>query len=357
MSGSLFQNSFYVVNNINAILYGVELVLYFMTLRQIFRIRNRTRMDKFLVVFSTVLLVLNTIYWTTQTYFGQQMWVVHADYPGGMDAFLSAYVAIWYQTWGSAAVMVSNLMADALMMYRLYVIWDNALIVVFPAMIWLGSFGEYQFHFAVAVSVVLLDVALIDLCIHAASCLGLLYESGRPDGNYFVGISTKFGTAWNSLTFSFNVIVTSLICGRIIYIGRRLSFSDEGTRVYTGAVSIIIESALPFTIGSMAYVITYGIGSDVAVAFSCYSMFTAISPQLIALRVLMRRAWRKEQTADYLTTINFSDRTQSTKTHIDGTNDESDLEKGTEDGSSLNPPTSRGNRMPTNTNLYAVCLL
>lgn len=94
---------------------GVELVLYFMTLRQVFRIRNRTRMDKFLIVFSTVLLVLNTIYWTTQAYFGQQMWVVHADYPGGMDAFLAAYVAVWYQTWGSAAVMVSNLMADALM--------------------------------------------------------------------------------------------------------------------------------------------------------------------------------------------------------------------------------------------------
>ncbi|OSD07854.1 hypothetical protein PYCCODRAFT_1430054 [Trametes coccinea BRFM310] len=324
MSGSLFQNSFYVVNNINAILYGVELVLYFMTLRQVFRIRNRTRMDKFLIVFSTVLLVLNTIYWTTQAYFGQQMWVVHADYPGGMDAFLAAYVAVWYQTWGSAAVMVSNLMADALMMYRLYVIWDNALIVVFPAVIWLGSF---------------------------ASCLGLLYESGRPDGNYFVGISTKFGTAWNSLTFSFNVIVTSLICGRIIYIGRRLSFSDEGTRVYTGAVSIIIESALPFTIGSMAYVITYGIGSDIAVAFSCYSMFTAISPQLIALRVLMRRAWRKEQTADYLTTINFSDRTQSTKAHIDGTKGDFELEpQKKEDGASLNPSTSR----ETNLNIYAV---
>ena len=94
---------------------GIELMIYFMLIRQIMLIRRRTKMDRFYVVFSTVLLVLNTIYWTTQTYFAQQMWIVHSDYPGGMDAFLSDYVAVWYQTWGSTAVMTSNLMSDALM--------------------------------------------------------------------------------------------------------------------------------------------------------------------------------------------------------------------------------------------------
>ncbi|KAH9855681.1 hypothetical protein C2E23DRAFT_866755 [Lenzites betulinus] len=285
---SLFQNSFYVVNNINAILYGIELVLYFMTLRQIALNKRKTTMDKFLVVFSTVLLLLNTIYWTTQTYFGQMMWVKHADYPGGMDAYLADNVAVWYQTWGSAAVDISNLMADALMIYRLYVIWDNRLIAVFPAMIWLGAL---------------------------ASALGSLYESGRPNGNYFAGVATKFGTSWNALTLSFNVIVTCLISGRIIYIGRRLGAGNEGTQTFTGAAAIIIESALPFTIGSLIYVITYGIGSDIAVAFSCYAMFTAISPQLIALRVLSRRAWRKESMSSFMTTINFEERTNATATH------------------------------------------
>ncbi|KAI0777554.1 hypothetical protein BD413DRAFT_182180 [Trametes elegans] len=299
MPGSLFQNSFYVVNNINAILYGVELVLYFMTLRQIVRNRHRTSMDKFLVVFTTIILVLITIYWTTQAFFGQQMWVVHAEYQGGMDAYLEDHAAVWYQTWGSAAVMTSNLMSDALMLYRLYVIWDNRAMVVFPSIIWLSSL---------------------------ACCLALLYYSGRPDGNYFAGIATKFATAWNSLTFSFNVIVTALICSRIVYIGRRLTFADDASRSYVGAVAIMIESALPFTIGSMAYVITYGIGSDIAYAFSCYSMFTAITPQLIALRVLTRRAWRREHSTRYLTSINFSGQTNETATHA-GHDAESAAEK------------------------------
>ncbi|KAI0349771.1 hypothetical protein OH77DRAFT_1166748 [Trametes cingulata] len=315
MTASLFQNSFYVVNNLNAILYGVELTLYFMTLRQVAQTRRRTKQDKFLVVFSTALLVLNTIYWTTQSYFGQQMWVVHADYPGGMDAYLNDNVAVWYQTWGSAAVMISQLMADVLLMFRLTVIWDNNPIVIVPALIWFGSF---------------------------ASCLGLLYESGRPDGNYFAGIATKFGTAWNSLTFSFNVIVTSLICGRIIYIGRRLSGTDEGTKAYTGAVAIIVESALPFTLGNLAYVITYGMGSDIAIAFSWYSMFTAISPQLIALRVLRRRAWQKDSAASFLSTINFSDRTNVTTN--EGSRTEYETERKLDADSSLNLSTLRASR-------------
>lgn len=112
---------------------------------------------------------------------------------------------------------------------------------------------------------------------HLAFAIGLLYESGRPDGNYFVGIANIFGTCWNSITFAFNVIVTGLICGRLFYIGRRLTYSSEDARIYTGPVAIIIESALPFTVFSLAYVITYAMKSDIAVGFSFYSMFTVCS--------------------------------------------------------------------------------
>ncbi|KAL1941534.1 hypothetical protein VTO73DRAFT_6973 [Trametes versicolor] len=302
---ALFQNSYYVLNNINAILYGIELVMCFMIVRHVAGNRQRTRADKLLIAFSTVLLVLNTIYYTTQTYFGQQMWIVHADYPGGMDAYLAANVAVWYQTWGTATVTVSNLMADALMMYRVYVIWDNASVVVIPALIWLGSFRvsihDFLYH-------------LTSRSLATGSGIGLLIESGRPDGNYYAGTATKFVTAWNALIISFNVITTSLICGRILYIGR--------------------QSALPFTLGSMAYVVAYSIGSDLAIAFLCHAMFTTISPQLIALRVLERRAWGKESTPAFLTTINFSDRTKET-TGRGSSKADYELEKRKDGGSSM----------------------
>ncbi|KAI0746599.1 hypothetical protein C8Q80DRAFT_781618 [Daedaleopsis nitida] len=300
----LFQTSYYVVNNVNAILYGVELVLYFLTIQQWRHNRAHTSWDTFLLGMSTVQLVLITIYWTTQVYFGQEMWIVHADYPGGMDAYLADNVAVWYQTWGSAAVQVCALMTDLLLINRLYIIWDSRAIIVVPLIMWVSQVG-----FA----------------------LGLLYESGRPDGNYFTGIANIFGTCWNASTFATNVSVTGLICARIIMIGRRLKAIDQDATVHTGAVALVIESALPFTVFNLVYIITFALKSDIAIAFSFHSMFTCISPQMITLRVLRRRAWTREFRSRCLTSIHFdepSNPTDESGTRINGGPDKLDVELG-----------------------------
>ncbi|KAI0367244.1 hypothetical protein BV20DRAFT_950706 [Pilatotrama ljubarskyi] len=275
MAGALFQNSYYVVNLVNAVLYGVELVLYFGILRHIYGNGKRTSMDKFLAAFSTALVLLNTVFWTTQAYFGQMMWIVHADYPGGADAYWADFGSVWYQVWGIAASVLCNLMNDALLAYRCFVIWNSRRIVILPGILW---------------------------CASLVSGIGLLYETGRPDGNYFAGVSTIFVNAYTAFTFAFNVLVTSLIVGRIVAVGRRLGYSNDEFRVYIGAVAIMVESALPFTIFSAVYLVTYAVGSDIANAFSFYAMFTCISPLLIILRILSRRAWTRDQSCTLFTT-------------------------------------------------------
>ena len=169
MAGSLFQNSYYVANIINAILYGqwfvprssvplsltymhtdtrsllplllpaspsritnhdsqttnhitatgIVLVLYYMVLRQVCALQKRTAADTFLTCFCTAIVLLNTVYWTTQVYFGQMMWIVHADYPGGSAQFLADNAAVWYETLGTAASVVLNLMSDSLLVRAL----------------------------------------------------------------------------------------------------------------------------------------------------------------------------------------------------------------------------------------------
>ncbi|KAI9057992.1 hypothetical protein FKP32DRAFT_1597686 [Trametes sanguinea] len=275
MAGSLFQHSYYIVNNLNAILYGVVLVLYFRILRFMYNSRKRTFMDKFMVIFSTVLVALNTIFWTTQTYFGEMMWITHADYPGGSDQYWADYGSVWYQIWGMAACVVCNLMNDALLTYRCYVIWGSRRVITLPCILWIASL---------------------------AFAIGLLFESGRPHGNYFMGIATIFVTAYTASTFAFNVIVTGLIVGRIVAVGRRLGYSQD-FRVYTGAVALVVESALPFTVFSAVYLVTYAMGSNISMAFSFYAMFTCISPLLITLRVLSRRAWTRDSCTLFTTTI------------------------------------------------------
>ena len=94
---------------------GIELVLYFQLIRLLLGLQKRTRMDVFLIVFSTVLLVLNTIFWVSQVWLGDLAWIVHPGYPGGAEAYLYANTSVWYQLWGTAASVACNLMNDALL--------------------------------------------------------------------------------------------------------------------------------------------------------------------------------------------------------------------------------------------------
>ena len=98
--------------------------------------------------------------------------------------------------------------------------------------------------------------------------------------------------AYTATTFGFNLLVTALICARIAYVGRRTrrcyshhmhtagvgADGAEAAAVYTGAVAIVVESALPFTVFSLAYLVAYAVGSALANAFSFYAMFTVSSP-------------------------------------------------------------------------------
>lgn len=95
---------------------GVELVLYGMTMNALVNHRKQwTRTDKFYMAFSTALLVLITIYMSTEAVFGQEMWIVHADSPGGSLEFLIENADIWYQTMGTTASVILNLFSDALL--------------------------------------------------------------------------------------------------------------------------------------------------------------------------------------------------------------------------------------------------
>ncbi len=150
----------------------------------------------------------------------------------------------------------------------------------------------------------------------SATGLLQLVETGRPRGNYFFGVAKKLGVAYTTMVISNEVILTALICARIIHI-RRWYDTKAGWRSHTGAVSIVVESALPCTLFGLAYLLTFALATDYSVFFlSIYTPFTVstcipflrrgvpligwfigcrhiqcISPQMIILRVISGHAW------------------------------------------------------------------
>ncbi|KAI0631495.1 hypothetical protein C8Q77DRAFT_1035889, partial [Trametes polyzona] len=265
---AVFQNAYYVGNNFNAIIYGIELVVYAMTIRAL-RHGRRTQstsrgvsVKTFLIVFSTILLLLNTVFVVTEALFGEEMWIVHADYPGGHDAYLADFASVWYQTWGTAASILLNLLSDALLIYRCYIIWGDVRVVLFPIVHYLATF---------------------------ALGIAQLIASGVPHSNYFAGLAQTLGTAYTSTIISLEVIVTALICVRLL--PRARGRAPEPPCSQPRVAAVFVESMLLSTLCGVAYLVPFALGSDLSVFFlSIYVMSTCLAPQLIILRIASGRA-------------------------------------------------------------------
>jgi len=198
---------------------------------------------------------------------GQLMWIQHRDDPGGPYAYFVASANSWFETLGTATDIVANIMSDALLVYRCYVIWSRSLWILVP----LGLLYLASITFSLLTT---LQSALLN--------------------NTVLANATDFYIPWISLTSGLNVIVTGLIVFRILAFSRQVRGTMPGGahRVYTSAAAILIESALPFSILGIVFAVESAKNEppQEALAF-IWGTFFALSPQLIILRVAMGRAW------------------------------------------------------------------
>jgi hypothetical protein len=121
-----------------------------------------------------------------------------------------------------------------------------------------------------------------------------------------------------AITVAYNVLVTSLICGRVFFTYlsiKRLGITSDAER--WGIIAILIESALPFSIFGVIFAVFYATSNPLADAFAdiwgnllvkiLFRLFhtlgrqliasilllQGLSPQLIVLRVAMGHTWTK----------------------------------------------------------------
>ena len=103
------------VQTVNLIFAGVAVMFYLLSVRLILksrRAKHRRQNHTWLLVLSTGLIIMITIYLIAQNFFGQEMWIINEGYPGGSGQYYADHAAVWYQTMGSAASVVLSLMSD-----------------------------------------------------------------------------------------------------------------------------------------------------------------------------------------------------------------------------------------------------
>ncbi|EAU87218.1 hypothetical protein CC1G_10497 [Coprinopsis cinerea okayama7 len=173
-------------------------------------------------------------------------------------------------------------LADGLLLYRCYIIWkDRPWVLFFP---------------------VLMYPAVIAMLIYNVTLIPGLREKTTAE----IEADTRSSVAAVSLTVGLNAITTSLIIFRLLRAQRSLSqvIPGRSLRIYKGAVSVLVESALPLTVcGIISCIVNSinGLGNAadpswtlryIGITFDrLYVCFAALSPQMIIFRVTTGRSF------------------------------------------------------------------
>jgi hypothetical protein len=271
------ERSIYIGNAFSLILYGLNL---FMCGQSVYFLMNSQgtnyRQRMFYVGFGLALTVLITIAVGANAMYGQMMYVEHRDVPGGPVAFFATHSTDWYNTLGSAADITANFLGDALLVYRCYIIWDSKW--------WVALVPALMF------------------CTSTALAIMTVVSSALPNASIFTGPAKGFGVPWVALTVSLNVLVTLIISSRLLIARHkvRAALTPGISDVYTGVVAVLVESAAPFTILGIGFLIAFAKELDVEIAFAfIWGTLCAVSPQLIIMRVSMGKAWSKSTVSQF----------------------------------------------------------
>lgn len=114
---STFEHSYYIGNGLSLILYGLDIAMYFSTMRNLYLSRPslfRERSSRVVVALSTASLFLLTIDVSTNAIYGEQAWITFRDStPGGPPAWIVGNFSVWYQVLSTSSVAGLIFTSDA----------------------------------------------------------------------------------------------------------------------------------------------------------------------------------------------------------------------------------------------------
>ncbi|KAJ7055825.1 hypothetical protein C8F01DRAFT_1373335 [Mycena amicta] len=247
--------------------YGVLLALTWQTLYSLLN-RPKGKIPWGLVAYATMIFALATIGYGSASKINEEAFIDYRDAPGGPSgAELMAYGSP-VSMMGLIAYVVLSWMADGLVLWRFFIIWDSSYwYAAFPALMLLGI---------------------------VVSSLALIVTTYTVKNSFLAPLSIQFGTAYWSLSISLNILLTLLITGKILRLRRQIKgpLGSHHAEGYFSIVAMLVESASLYSIAGLFFIITYARSSSVQnLIFPALGQVQAIAPMLILARAADGRAW------------------------------------------------------------------
>ncbi|KAF7965220.1 hypothetical protein HWV62_45047 [Athelia sp. TMB] len=258
---------------VSLVAYGIVFSLCVLCLRALFGSRSHNpnrRRSWLLSSYVLAMFALATIFVTTNTKSLLEGLIQNRNYPGGPLAYWANGYARALTVVPNAASVISSWMADALLLYRCYIIFNGQpWVIAVPAAMYLGS---------------------------ASMGVMVLYQASRPSATLWTKLAVNFGLPYFIITVSLNVTISCLISMRLLVYRYRMHQAFPGgnstTAPYASIASLLIESSALYAISSLLFIGPYAAGSYLSKVFlPILTQVQAISPLLIILRVADRRAW------------------------------------------------------------------
>ncbi|THU98092.1 hypothetical protein K435DRAFT_721152 [Dendrothele bispora CBS 962.96] len=243
--------------------------MYFLFIRLFHRERSAL-LSWILMTYMTVIFALSTTYVGTNIQNNVNSYINHRDRPGG--PFVQASIAFntpLVLVGNNICPVISIFLNDAVLVWRLYIIWGLIWIVVLP---------------------------IIMLIASTVMGILLLYTSAQPGHNFNSSDAVKFGTAYFSISLCLTVIVTLIIVFRLIYLQHRvvkvLGDKREYYDHYISAWTILLESSAMYAVVGFIFLVLYNKNNTVSNIFTQLMVqVMCISSDLIMLRVAIGSAW------------------------------------------------------------------
>ncbi|EPQ51899.1 hypothetical protein GLOTRDRAFT_21904, partial [Gloeophyllum trabeum ATCC 11539] len=254
--------------------YGVVLTLYVFCMHLLVTGMNATnrRTNACFIVYVTVMFVLGTLFQASNSQFTQLAYVEDRDFPGGPAVYEEAMFYIPVDTMGNVAYVLSNWLADGLLMWRCMVICRASfipiwIIMALPCLLYAGSLS-------------------MGVCY--------LVQVSTPNSSAWVTTSVNFTLPYASLSFGLNIIITLVIVVRLLVSRRqlrRILGRGHGTH-YTSIMAMLVESAILYAAFSIFFLAPWAAGNALAnICFQASGQVQIIAPFMIIARVALGKAW------------------------------------------------------------------
>ncbi|KAJ7922509.1 hypothetical protein B0H13DRAFT_2267474 [Mycena leptocephala] len=216
-------------------------------------------------------------------------YINHRNDPGGplvysILTFSTSLVVVG----NNVCPIISIFLTDALLVWRLYIIWGIIWVLVLPIVMLIAS-----------------TVMGIFLIISVA----------QPGNDFNSALAVKFGTAYFSISLSLTVIVTLTIVFRLLYLQRLVSKAlgnaPEYRDHYISASTILLESSALHAVVGFIFLILYNRNVPASNIFvSIMVQVMCISSDLIILKVAIGSAWTARASGN-ITSLAFNSSTET----------------------------------------------